>query len=61
MKRGRKFSGLLLILVFSILLTALMPMTILFAASDDNDAETGENDKGGDADTVKDTRKMVYW
>ena len=27
---------------------------------DDDDAKTGENDKKGDADTVKDARKMVY-
>lgn len=61
MKRGRKFSGLLLILVFSMLLTALMPMTILFAAGDDDDANTGEDKDYGDAGTVKETRKMVYW
>ena len=57
MKRGRKISWLLLTLIFSMIMTALMPMTILYAEGDDNDANTGENDKGGNASSVKDEGK----
>ena len=59
--RQKRFSIFVLMLAMVMMLTTLMPMTNLYAAGDDDDANTGENDKKGDADTVKDARKMVHW